>query len=125
VAQPIRNCVGSVFLHVTDMERAIDWYSRLFGVPSGDTSHEGLIYEVPTDGDTGLILDGHAHAGGEWTPPPTRPACMLAADDIHAAHQFALKHATDVSEIEDIGSVSVFQLADPDGNRLVVFARND
>jgi catechol 2,3-dioxygenase-like lactoylglutathione lyase family enzyme len=65
VAQPIRNSVGAVFLHVTDMARAIDWYSGLFGVPPGDTSHEGLIYDVATDGDTGLTLDGHAHARGE------------------------------------------------------------
>jgi hypothetical protein len=49
---------------------------------------------------------------------------MLHADDIHAAHAFAVKHAPTVGPIEDIGSVSVFHLYDPDGNRLIVYAKN-
>lgn len=124
MSRPIENRVGAVFLHVTDMPRAIEWYSDLLGMPTAEASHEGLIYDVPTVGETGLILDGHAFARGEWTQPSGRPACMLAAEDIEAAHRFAREHAADVSPVEDIGTVSVFQLSDPDGNRLVVSARN-
>jgi hypothetical protein len=49
---------------------------------------------------------------------------MLEASDIDAAHSWAASRA-EVGAIENIGSVSTFHLADPDGNRLIVFAPND
>ncbi|MFI6676514.1 VOC family protein [Kribbella sp. NPDC050470] len=119
---PINNRIGAVFIHVTDMQRAIAWYSTLLGVPQQNTSHEGLIYDVPMDGPTRLTLDGHAHARGAFQPGG--PLLMLHADDIHAAHAFAVGHAEDVGPIEDIGSVSVFHFTDPDGNKLIVYAEN-
>ncbi|WUJ71478.1 VOC family protein [Kribbella soli] len=119
---PIQNRIGAVFVHVTDMWRAITWYSTLLGLPQSGTSHAGLIYDVPMSGPTGLTLDGHAHARGTFQP--AGPLLMLHADDIHAAHTFARQHANGVGPVEDIGTVSVFHLADPDGNRLIVYAEN-
>ena len=119
---PIHNRIGAVFVHVSDMPRAIAWYSTLLGMPQAVTSHEGLIYDVPMEGPTGLTLDGHAHARGTFQPGG--PLLMLHADDIHAAHAFAGDHAREVGPVEDIGTVSVFHLADPDGNRLIVYAEN-
>jgi catechol 2,3-dioxygenase-like lactoylglutathione lyase family enzyme len=119
---PIHNRIGAVFVNVTDMQRAVDWYSALLGVPRHATSHEGLIYDVPMDGPTGLTLDGHAHVRGTFRPGG--PLLMLHADDIHAAHAHALEHSPTIGPVEDIGSVSVFQLSDPDGNVLIVDAEN-
>ena len=119
---PIQNRIGAVFVHVTDMQRAITWYSTLLGVPQSATSHEGLIYDVPMSGPTGLTLDGHSQVRGTFQP--AGPLLMLRADDIHAAHAFASEHAKEVGPVEDIGTVSVFHLADPDGNRLIVYAEN-
>ena len=73
-------------------------------------------------GPTGLTLDGHAHTRGTFQP--AGPLLMLRAADIHAAHTFAGEHAQDVGPVDDIGTVSVFYLADPDGNRLIVYAEN-
>lgn len=119
---PIDNRIGAVFVHVTDMPRAIRWYSELLGLPQAETSHEGLIYDVPMAGPTGLTLDGHAHSRGAFRAGG--PLLMLHAGDIHAAHTFALEHADEVGPVEDIGSVSVFHFADPDGNKLIVYAEN-
>ena len=119
---PIDNRIGAVFVHVTDMQRAIDWYSALLGVPQHSTSHEGLIYDVPMDGPTGLTLDGHAYVRGTFRP--AGPMLMLHAADIRAAHAFAVERARDVGAVEDIGTVSVFQLSDPDGNRLIIYSEN-
>src|SRR5262249_30597971 len=118
----INNRIGAVFVHVTDMPRAIDWYSELLGVERRGAGYGGRVSEVPMQGPTGLTLDGHAHARGEFRPGG--PLLMLHADDIQEAHAFALEHAEDVGPVEDIGSVSVFHLSDPDGNRLIVYAAN-
>ena len=122
MVSPINMRIGAVFVHVTDMQRAVDWYSGLLGVDRRGTSHEGLIYDVPMDGPTGLTLDGHAHARGEFQPGG--PLLMLHADDIDAAHAFARDRAYDVGPVEDIGTVSVFHLSDPDGNRLIIYSPN-
>ena len=119
---PIENRIGAVFVHVTDMQRAIDWYSTLLGLPSHGTSHEGLIYDVPMSGPTGLTLDGHAHARGTFQPGG--PLLMLHATDIQAAHTFAQTHAHAVGPIENIGTVSVFHLSDPDNNHLIIYTKN-
>jgi hypothetical protein len=65
---PIRNQIGAVFVHVTDMQRAITWYSMLLGVPERQTSHGGLIYDVPMVGPTGLTIDGHAQPAARSNP---------------------------------------------------------
>ena len=56
---PIQNKIGMVFIPVSDMQKAIAWYSRLLGLPLGATSHEDKIYNLPMQGETGLILDAH------------------------------------------------------------------
>jgi hypothetical protein len=40
-SSPIHNRNGAVFVHVTEMRRAIAWYSALLGVPQSASSHEG------------------------------------------------------------------------------------
>ena len=34
-SSPIQNKIGMVFIPVSEISAAIDWYSRLFGVPMG------------------------------------------------------------------------------------------
>ena len=51
---PIEARIGQVFVPVTDLPRAIAWYSRLFGLPVGAPSHGGTIYDLPMSGATGL-----------------------------------------------------------------------
>src|SRR5436309_1910443 len=54
---PIENRIGQVFVPVSDMGRAVAWYSRLLGLPAGAPSHGGGIYDVPMAGETRLALD--------------------------------------------------------------------
>jgi predicted enzyme related to lactoylglutathione lyase len=115
---PIEPRVGQVFIPVSDMPKAIAWYSALFGVEHGDTSHAGAIYDIPVTGETRLVLDAHK--------PPTshsvQPLCMFPTDDMDAAisHLRGLD-AEITSEPQDIGSVIVATFRDPDGNPLMVY----
>lgn len=54
---PIENRIGRVFVPGRDMERAVEWYTRLLGLPSGRLSHGGTIYDLPMGGEVGLTLD--------------------------------------------------------------------
>ena len=117
-ASPILNRIGQVFIPVNDMPRAVAWYSRLFGLEPGETSHENRIYDVPMAGETRLVLDAHKPV----TSHSVQPLCMFPTDDMAAA----LAHLREIgAEItggpQDIGSLVIATFRDPDGNPLMVY----
>lgn len=113
---PVQNRIGMVFIPVSDMPRAIAWYSRLFGLPAGSTTHGEKIYNVPMAGETGLILDAHKPVANS-----SQPICFFWTNDIHQVHQLLLAWGVDsVGAIQDIGSVLTLTFRDPDQNLLMV-----
>jgi len=115
---PIENRIAQVFIAVSGMPRAIAWYSRLFGLDPGETSHEGLIYDVPVSGETRLVLDGHRPV----TSHPVQPICMFPTGDMAAALAHLRNIGAEItSEPQDIGSVIFATFRDPDGNPLMVY----
>src|SRR5262245_40587025 len=121
MSSPIENRIGQVFVPVTDMDRAIAWYSRLLGLPIAAASHEGKIYDVPVSGETRLALDGHRAT----ITNSSQPLFFFWTRDIRAAADFL--RANDIAvagEIADIGSVSMLSFRDPDNNLLMVCQRN-
>lgn len=103
------------------MQRAINWYSWLFGLPLGTTSHEGTIYDVPMHGETGLILDSNKPI----IQNSSQPLCYFWTSDIHVAFEFFQQNdVVLVGEILDIGSVSFLTFKDPDSNLLMLCQRN-
>ena len=118
----INPVVDAVFIHVTDMARAVDWYASLLDIPQGELSHEGLIADVLVRGETKIILDGHAHAHG-IAIDRTGARLMFPTDDLDAAQVHARRLSAKVSDPEDIGSAVVFYLEDPDGNLICIIWR--
>lgn len=100
------------------MPRAIAWYSRLFGLKPGDTTHAGAIYDVPVSGETLLVLDSHKPVNSTSVPP----LCMFPTDDMAAALHWLREIEVEItSEPEDIGSLVFTTLSDPDGNPLMIY----
>ena len=120
MSSPIENKIGSVFIPVSDMQRAIEWYTRLFGLAANTTSHEGRIYDLPMTGDASLILDGHKPVANS-----SQPLCFFWTSDIQRAWVFLREQGVElVQEVENIGSVSTLTFKDLDGNLLMVCQRN-
>ncbi len=121
MSQIIQQSIGAVFIPVSEMQRAIKWYSWLFGLPVGGTSHEGTIYDLPMNGETGLILD----ANKPVVQNSSQPLCYFWTSDIHAAYDFLHQNGVSiVGDILDIGSVSFLTFKDPDSNLLMICQRN-
>ena len=121
MSSPIENRIGQVFVPVSNMERAIAWYSRIFGQPVDQTSHGGTIYDIPMLGETRLALD----ANKQPITNSSQPLCFFWTADIHVARDFLLANAVELlSQIQDIGSVSFLMFKDPDNNLLMVCQRN-
>jgi predicted enzyme related to lactoylglutathione lyase len=109
--------LAAVFVPVSNLDRSIAWYSRLLDLPIGAVSHEGQIYDLPVGGSASIILDAH---GADPIVPSPKPLLMFSASNLEDALARARSLAGDVTSPEDIGSVLVFYLSDPDGHRICV-----
>jgi predicted enzyme related to lactoylglutathione lyase len=115
---PIEPRIGQVFLPVNDMQKAIAWYSALFGLEPGDTSHAGAIYDIPVTGETLLVLDSHKPVMSH----SVQPICMFPTSDMNAALEHLRALGAEItSEPQDIGSLVFATFRDPDGNPLMVY----
>ncbi|TWI53188.1 catechol 2,3-dioxygenase-like lactoylglutathione lyase family enzyme [Pseudomonas duriflava] len=116
---PIENKIGCVFIPVSDMRQAVEWYSRLLGQPVETISHEGQIYDLPMRGALGVILDSHKPVINS-----SQPICFFWIDELHQTRSFLAENNVEiVREIEDVRSVLTLTLRDPDGNLLTVCQR--
>lgn len=121
MSRPIEAKTGQIFVPVTDMARAIAWYSHLFGLPAGTPSHGGTIYDVPLRGETGLTLDSTRPA----VTNSAQPLCFFWTADIQAAlHFLRAGGVTTIGEIADVGNVSILLFRDIDGNLPMICQRN-
>ncbi|WP_066174206.1 VOC family protein [Bacillus marinisedimentorum] len=115
---PIKNQAGAVFIHVSGMERAIAFYSRLLGLPIREAAHEGNIYDSPVQGGSQIILDSHHRAA-----PSTDnlPLLFFDTDDLQSSYAFIVEEGIEVAgEIEIHDDISFCTFRDPDGNVLMV-----
>ncbi len=123
MTSPINTEIAQVFIPVRDMRRAVTWYADLLGfdVDHGSLGHEDTIFDIPTDTGPGLCLD--ANQPDFVASGPAR--FFFTATDLDATtrHLHAIA-AEEVSEPQDIGSVSFVTFRDPDGNLLMVCAPN-
>ena len=120
MSSPIQSRVGQVFIPVRDMATAVPWYAAVLGFEPGVASHEGTIYDIPTDGETRLALDANRPEFDAAGPP----RFFLWTEDMAATVDHLRElGVTITSDVEDIGSVHFVQFADPDGNLLMVCQR--
>ena len=116
---PITTHIGQVFIPVRDMESAATWYADLLGFDHarGSLGHGDTIYDVPTETGPRLCLD--ANRPDFVASGPARFFFWTADIEATLEHLHTLD-ADEVSEVEDIGSLSFVTFKDPDGNLLMV-----
>lgn len=106
--------VGGVFVPVSDIERARDWYRGLVGLEPGGEILFGHIYVMPMKSGSGLVLDSKGFVG----PHDKKPAFHFNTDDVHAAREHAV--ARGASEVGPVTDGVFFTFKDPDGNLMMV-----
>ncbi|MFB9326357.1 VOC family protein [Paenibacillus aurantiacus] len=120
--KPIENRIDTVFVHVTNLERSIKWYSALLGLEVREEKSSGPIYTLDMgSGRPGLTLDNHCFDEKYEFTPSNQPLFNLSVTDINAA----FKHVTElgaelVTEILTYPDLAEFSFKDPDGNIIMV-----
>lgn len=114
----IEHELDGVFIHVSNMRRAIAWYSQLLGLPTHETTHEDMIYNLPMKSGPQVILDAYPNKS---SPRATGPRLMFATSDIDAAWNKAREFSeATTTNIQDIGGSFTFYVEDPDGNMICI-----
>lgn len=119
---PIANRVDTIFIHVTDLEKSVQWYSKLLGVDIHDGEIHGPIYTFNMgEGRPGLTLDNHCFDDQYELITLNQPLFNLSAADIHAAYQHVTELGAEmVSEIQVYPDLSEFSFRDPDGHIIMI-----
>ncbi|MCI3921260.1 GyrI-like domain-containing protein [Paenibacillus sp. TRM 82003] len=117
---PLEPRVASVFVHVSDLRRSAEWYSRLLGVPLiEERLNGGPVYWLELPG-THLILDSNEgnRQDAQWNES-MQPRIMLPAKDIDEAFRYVSDRAEPIGGIERHGPMAYFNFRDPEGNALM------
>lgn len=119
VQSPIQNAVGSVFVHVTDLRRAAEWYSMVLGLPLlEERLNGGPIYWLELEGGTGIILDDNRSNGADTS----HVLFSYKTADIDESYRYL--EESNVQLLYPVEhphpDLAYFNFADPEGNAIMV-----
>jgi predicted enzyme related to lactoylglutathione lyase len=116
---PILNRIGGIFLHVTDMNRAIRFHSEVLGLPYREvgSGQEDSIYDLQMRSGTGVLLDGNRFRQGD----DYGALFMLVTPDVEGSKVYLESKGVPVfTDIERHGELAFFTVKDPDGNVIMI-----
>jgi predicted enzyme related to lactoylglutathione lyase len=107
--------LGSVFIHVKDVNEAANWYAKLLRKPESYPT-TGPVQFMEMGDRRGLVIDDNRNnAAG------IRPAFMLETEAIQLAYKkVTAQGGKIVRELEEDEAVAFFNFHDPDGNIVMV-----
>jgi catechol 2,3-dioxygenase-like lactoylglutathione lyase family enzyme len=112
---PILNEVGTVFIPVSSIDAAKEWYCELLGLPTDIEILFGHLFIIPMKGSTGLVLDSKIYSEHAVLH---EPAFHFNAENVYEAYSFL--ESKGVELITDVEHDHWFNFKDPDGNVLMV-----
>jgi catechol 2,3-dioxygenase-like lactoylglutathione lyase family enzyme len=111
---PIMDQISGVFIPVSNIENARDWYCDILGLPANGEILFGHLYVIPMNGPS-IVLDSKIFANDKIYKVP---AFQFRTNNIHEAYEFM--RAKNVQFISGIENDHWFNFKDPDGNLLMV-----
>ncbi|MBD2869424.1 VOC family protein [Paenibacillus arenilitoris] len=114
---PIMNKIASVFLNVTDMNRAIKFHSEVLGLLYREVEANESVYVLPMKSGSGVLLDDNRYRQGD----SYKTLFMFAARDVEGARAYLQRNGVEIfTDIERHGDMAFFTVKDPDGNVVMV-----
>lgn len=106
--------IGGVFIPVSNIEQARDWYCDILDLPTDGEIHFGHIYVLPLNGQN-IILDSKIHAPEHIHKVP---AFQLLTDDIKRSYEYLKQKNVHITT--EIENGHWFNFKDLDGNIIMV-----
>lgn len=111
---PILNQIGTVFIPVSNIEKARSWYCDILDLPEDGEILHGHLYVLPMVG-TSIVLDSKIFSEDVVFK---KPLFHLNTNDIKEAYQYMKNKQVELAS--GIEHDHWFNFKDPDGNHLMV-----
>lgn len=111
---PILNQIGTVFIPVSNIEEARNWYCDILGLPIDGEILFGHLYVLPMNG-TGIVLDSKIYSEDNIFKTPL---FHLNTNNIEQAYEYV--KGKNVELTTEIEHNHWFNFKDLDGNILMV-----
>jgi len=118
---PIKNQINTIFVHVSDLERSVTWYSQLLGQAYDTAEIRRPVYNIEINDHTGLTLDAGPGDIIKKADNSEYPLFNFHTDEINVAYNFVNSLGYKIeSEIITFDDFSYFTISDPDRNIIMV-----
>lgn len=118
---PIKNQMNGIFVHVSNLKNAAQWYCELLGMEVDLEKVESPVFNVPVAGSTSLTLDDHTFDPHFKHQASSNPIFNFYAPNIDEAYQYLKKRNYKiVRDIERHYEMAWFNIEDPDGNVIMI-----
>ncbi|MCJ8008653.1 VOC family protein [Lederbergia wuyishanensis] len=108
--------IGSVFVHVKDMNRAFNWYAKFLGVSVPPGPYD-KVFSLQLSNLT-LLLDAHR---SDHFQPSEHPLFTFSTDDIDKTYNFLKNNnIVIIGEIERFPDISFVTIIDSEGNQIMI-----
>ncbi|MCT4784965.1 VOC family protein [Exiguobacterium aestuarii] len=111
---PILHQIGTIFIPVSDIQKARDWYCNLFDLSIKGEILFDHLYVIPLEG-TNLVLDSKIYSTDNIIQTPL---FHLNTRDIHQAYSYMIQKNIDI--ITPIEHDHWFNFKDFDGNVIMI-----
>ncbi|MFD2212140.1 VOC family protein [Metabacillus endolithicus] len=108
------NKIGGVFIPVSNIETARDWYCDILDLPKDGEIYFGHIFVLPLNG-ANIVLDSKIYAPDHIYKVP---AFQLQTDDINKSYEYLKEKNVHVTT--NIENGHWFNFKDLDGNLIMV-----
>ncbi|MER2059478.1 MAG: VOC family protein [Niallia sp.] len=115
--------IGSIFIPVTDLEKASKWYEKNLGVKKIDVWEDGAGFYFPSGGSTQLALievDQRQTVEFVLQNNEKNPYFNFVVDNIEQAYKSLNRNKVQTTEIKESFGMKYFDFFDPDGNAFSV-----
>jgi predicted enzyme related to lactoylglutathione lyase len=118
---PVANKINTIFVHVSDLEKSVKWYSHLLGQDYDSTTIERPVYNIKIAEYTGLTLDAGPEGVTKKQLPSEYPLFNFHTENIEQSYAYVKELGYKVeSEIVSFDDFSFFTIRDPDRNLLMI-----
>ncbi|KNE22622.1 VOC family protein [Virgibacillus pantothenticus] len=114
MVNPISKEIGTIFIPVSNVEKARDWYCELLGLPADGEIKLGHLYVLSLDG-INIVLDSKIYQPENII---STPLFHFNTNHIKDAYQYI--HGKGVEVTTEIEHGHWFNFKDPDGNHLMI-----
>ncbi|WP_404450955.1 VOC family protein [Virgibacillus necropolis] len=118
---PIKSQINTIFVHVSNLAKSVEWYSWLLGQTYELSKISDPVYNMNINHHTGLTLDAGPEKEKKVIKPSSYPLFNFHTDDIHAAYEFVKKSGIELdSDLEEFDDFSFFTVKDPDQHVIMI-----